>query len=112
LTTSQETLRSIKGKPFLECVHFGAIDIGSELKGKFIVSEIDLELMQSYSLFGFSRNDRQKYFVLWIYNYYNISIEQLLKVLLENVQNKKCITLLKEVQTKLPKEPQRKKDLD
>jgi hypothetical protein len=76
LKTSQETLNSVKDKPFLECVHFGAIDIGSELKGKFIVSEIDLELMQSYSLFGFSWLDKQKEFILWIYNYYN-SIEQL-----------------------------------
>jgi hypothetical protein len=50
LKTSQETLKILeKGeghkKAFLENVHFGAINIGSQLKGKFIVSEIDLELM-------------------------------------------------------------------
>jgi hypothetical protein len=94
-------------RPFLECVHFGAIDIGCELKGKFIVSNIDLDLMQSYNLFGFRRSDERKELVLWIYNYYNVSISDLLEMISTHCDNKLTKLLMKEVKENLPRECKR-----
>jgi hypothetical protein len=106
-----EKPKSSYKKPFLENVHFGAIDIGSELKGKFVVSMTDKDLMQSYSLFGFRRSDEQKEFMMWIYNYYNISMSELLDLIEETVENDKTKLLMKEIKQLLPRQPVEKKSI-
>jgi hypothetical protein len=107
----KEKPKSSYSKPFLENVHFGAIDIGSELKGKFVVSFIDLELMQSYSLFGFRRSDEQNEFVIWIYNYYNVSMPELLDMINEHAESDKTKLLMQEIKKMLPKEAVEKKTI-
>jgi hypothetical protein len=99
---SSNNLKTGSAENFLKNVHYGAIDIGSEIKGKFIVSQVDLELMNSFSLFGFRRSDEDKEFMLWIYNYYGISMKELLEIIKNKTTSDNCRNLIKDILDKLP----------
>ena len=76
LETDSNVKSSLKGKrtkPWIECCHYGAIDIGSRLTAKYEVQQVDTEIMRSFSLFGFSRSDERKQFTIWTFNYFNVS---------------------------------------
>jgi hypothetical protein len=53
--------------------HYGAIEIGSRIIGKFVVSPLEIPLQQSFTQFGFRRSEANKTFTLWTYNGYNIT---------------------------------------
>jgi len=76
-----DSASSLVTNNWLMNVHIGTIDVGSKIVGKFIVSNTDIQ--QSYSLFGFNRNDSEKYIILWIFNYYNITMEELIDRILK-----------------------------
>jgi hypothetical protein len=65
--------KTINTKPWVDWCHYGAIEIGSRIMGKFIVSEIDVELHQSFSLFGFNISETNKTLTIWTYNGFNIT---------------------------------------
>lgn len=96
-----ETSEKVPENPWLKCVHYGTIDVGSKVTGKFVVSKVDCSIQQSYSLFGFSRDDNKKYIKLWIYDYYNLSMKELIKKMLmknEELYNNKLLNAyLKEI---------------
>jgi hypothetical protein len=93
---------SITTAPFLRGAHFGAIDIGSEIHGKFVVSPVDTNLFSSYSLFGYRRCDSNKMLIIWIYNYYNISVLELLERILQQSSDYNLQQFICEVREKMP----------
>jgi len=89
-----ETIEEVPENPWLKCVHYGTIDVGSKVTGKFTVSKVDCDLQHSFSLFGFSRDDSKQVITLWIYDYYNVSLKELIeKIIKKNkeMQNNKLL---------------------
>jgi len=92
-----ETHEKVPENPWLKCVHYGTIDIGSKFTGKFIVSEVDTEIQQSFSLFGFRRDDSKKYITLWIYNCYNVTPKELMTKIMDKNKDPALDKYIKEV---------------
>lgn len=78
-----ENPKSIRTKPWMECVHYGAVDIGSEIQYKYIVSEVNTKIIQSFSLFGFRRYDPKKEFIMWVFKCYNLKPIDVLNLMLK-----------------------------
>ena len=76
-----EKPKSTRTKPWIQCCHYGAIDIGSRLTAKFEVQYVDTEVIHSFSLFGFSRSDERKEFTIWTYNCFNTSPIEVLQLI-------------------------------
>lgn len=75
---------SIRVKPWMECCHYGSIDIGSHITCKFIVSEVDTEIIKSFPLFGFRRSDEHCEFILWVFKCYNLTPKDILMLMLNH----------------------------
>lgn len=65
--------KSIRTKPWQECVHYGAIDIGSRLECKFIVSMTDPNISRSYNVYGFRFDHEEKTLVIWTFKCFNLT---------------------------------------
>lgn len=72
---------SIRTKPWMECCHYGCIDIGSHIVSKYVVSEVNTEIMRSFPLFGFRRSDEHKEFVIWVFKCYNMKPKDVLMLM-------------------------------
>lgn len=88
--------------PWMKCVHYGSIDIGSIINAKFIVDWVDTELYSSYSLFNFRRDDSTKRFYIWTYNAFNVSFNELIQMisaheLATDSTKRVCAELLKKI---------------
>lgn len=79
-----ENSKSIRTKPWMECVHYGAIDIGSEIVAKFAVSDVDTNIVKSFPLFGFRRSDEHKEFIIWVFKCYNLVPKDILTMMLNH----------------------------
>lgn len=77
----KEKPNSTRTKPWIECCHYGAIDIGSKLIAKYEVENVDIDIIRSFSLYGFSRNDDKKEFTIWTFNYFNVSPMEILTMM-------------------------------
>lgn len=75
---------SIRTKPWQECVHYGAIDIGSRLECKFLVSLSDPNISRSFNLYGFRFDHDAKELVIWVFKCFNLTPVDILKMILEN----------------------------
>lgn len=73
-------------------IHIGTLDIGSEYKGRFIVSEVNLDLFDSFSLFNFEFTDNS--FSIITYDFMEVDIKFILKEVLKRCdeRSKKFIT--------------------
>lgn len=69
---------SIRTKPWIECCHYGAIDVGSRISAKYVVSNVDTSIIKSFPLFGFRRSDEHKEFIIWTFKCYNITPKDIL----------------------------------
>lgn len=74
-------------RPCLRWCHIGAIDIGSELRAKYEVRMIDPDV-EKRCLFGFRRPGPNK-LTLWIYDFYQLSILDILNQYVEYLKNYK-----------------------
>jgi hypothetical protein len=87
---SSKHLKSInydgKELPFDPNIHIGTLDIGSEYNGKFIVSDVNLDLYNSYTKFTFRCTDNS--FTIITYDFMNVSVKQILEEVLERAKNK------------------------
>ncbi len=77
----QENPNSITLQPWMRCVHYGSIDIGSVINAKFMVDWADTELYSSYSLFNFRRDDNTATFYIWMYDAFNVSHTELIEMI-------------------------------
>jgi hypothetical protein len=75
---------SITTNPWMRCVHYGSIDIGSIINAKFTVDWADTELFSSYSLFNFRRDDNNSCLHIWMYDAFNLSFTALLEMISEH----------------------------
>ena len=75
---------STRTKPWMECCHYGSIDIGSHISCKFTVSNVDTEIIKSFPLFGFRRSDGHKEFILWVFKCYNLTPKDILTLMLNH----------------------------
>ena len=73
--------KSIRTKPWIEKCHYCAIDVGSRLTAKFEVALVNTEIVRSFSLFGFSRFDEKKEFVIWTYKCFNVVPQDVLNLI-------------------------------
>lgn len=81
-----EDISKILGKnkyDFDPHIHIGTLDIGSEYKGRFIVSEVNLNLFDSFSLFNFEFTDNS--FSIITYDFMEVDVKYILEEIL-----KKC----------------------
>ena len=69
---------SIRTKPWMECCHYGSIDVGSRISAKYTVSDVNTEIIKSFPLFGFRRSDEHKEFVIWVFKCYNMTPKDVL----------------------------------
>ena len=91
-------------KPWCGCVHYGAVDIGSRLTAKFEVANCDVDIIRSFTMFGFKRSDERQEFTIWTYKCYNITPIDILKLMKQ--QRKVSETtkkIIDEIITKSPK---------
>ena len=97
----KENPNSFNLEPWLKCVHFGSLDIGSRIAGKFIVEETNPDVQHAYSLWNFTRSDETKTFQVSIYDFYNVSPKDLFTRLLNLAKNELTQRYLKGVIDKL-----------
>jgi hypothetical protein len=73
-------------KPWVECCHYGSVDIGSMIRAKFEVDYVDVDMFSSYCLFGFRRDedDKECRFSIWCYRCYNLTPFHVLELLKEH----------------------------
>ena len=89
-------------KPWIGCCHYGAIDIGSRLTAKFEVQYVDVEVVHSFSLFGFSRDDERKEFTVWTYNCFNTSPVEVLQLVKKHPKvEKETVSIIDEIVKKV-----------
>lgn len=77
-------------KPWIMNCHIGAVDIGSQITGKFVVSMADTNIIKSLALFSFKRSDEDKEFVIWNWNAFNITPRTILTLLSEHKELGEC----------------------
>ena len=63
------------------CIHIGTLDIGSEYKAKFVVSEVNLNLYDSFSLFNFEFTDDS--FSIITYDFMEVDVKYILSEILK-----------------------------
>ena len=85
-----ENPKSIRTKPWMECVHYGCIDVGSEIKYKFTVAEVNTKIVKSFTTFGFRRSDELKEFVIYCFKCFNVTPIDVLKQIAELEDIKEC----------------------
>lgn len=78
-----ENPKSIRTKPWIECCHYGSVDIGSQIRYKFVVQNVNTKIVKSFSLFGFRRFDETKEFVMFTFKAFNITPIDVLKMIRE-----------------------------
>lgn len=92
-------------EPWIKCCHYGAVDIGSQITGKFVVSNADVNIIKSLALFGFKRSDEDKEFVIWNWNAFNITPRTILTLLNEHKELGECgKKLVEEMLKKYPED--------
>lgn len=100
----KENPHSLTTEPFCKCVHYGAIDIGSRITAKYEVSVVDTDIIKSFSMFGFARDDDKKIFTIWTYKCYNITPLTILELLKKQPKLKPTtINIIDEIIKKSPK---------
>lgn len=77
----KENPKSIRTKPWIECCHYGSIDIGSQIRYKFIVQNVNTKIVKSFSLFGFRRFDETKEFIIYTFKAFNVTPIDVLKMI-------------------------------
>lgn len=111
--------------PILRNVHIGAMEIGSQLKMKFVVEKTDhLTDGSTFTMINFRRHPDDKNFIINHYNYWHYSTLEILNIYLDYIEHdykdpilnhndandyganildkKNLITILKEIIEKLP----------
>lgn len=76
--------KSIRTKPWQECVHYGSIDIGSKLECKFTVDMSDPVITRSFNVYGFRFDHDAKYLVIWVFKCFNLTPVDVLKMIRDN----------------------------
>lgn len=94
-----EDISKIIGKnkyDFDPYIHIGTLDIGSEYKGRFVVSEVNLNLFDSFSLFNFEVTDNS--FSIITYDFMEVDLKHILKECIKRSEkeSEKCETEKKE----------------
>lgn len=77
----KENPESITLEPWMKCVHYGSIDIGSVINAKYTVDWVDTDMYSSYSLYNFRRDDVNKEFVIWMYDAWNVHHKELIELI-------------------------------
>lgn len=94
--------KSICTKPWLENVHIGSLDIDSKLFYKGRVTMMNPNKCCSFTLFGFKRNDDEKYFKIFTYDCYNVTPKEIFEMMLEQPGiGNECKEFCKEVISKI-----------
>lgn len=75
---------SIRTKPWQECVHYGAVDIGSKLECKYTVCMSDPKITRSFNVYGFKFDHEAKFLVIWVFKCFNLTPVDVLKMIKEN----------------------------
>lgn len=73
--------------PIINYFHIGSMEMGSIIKAKFKVAYVDSKIGK-FRLFNFRRKDDANIFVLSIWKFYNLSIVELLHLIIDYVENK------------------------
>lgn len=81
-------------------IHIGALDIGSELNGKFTVQWVDMDIYDSYHAFTFSLTDNSVSIIT--YDFMNITVKYILEEILK-ICNPRAVKFLKDCINSLPK---------
>lgn len=76
--------KSIRTKPFQECVHYGCVDVGSKLECKFLVSLSDPNITRSFNVYGFRFDHDQKELVIWVFKCFNLTPMEVLQMIKNN----------------------------
>lgn len=97
----KENPKSINTKPWLECCHYGAVDIGSRLTAKYEVSYVDTDIIKSFSLFGFGRCDNRKELTIWTFHMFNVTPIDILQAIRKqpNIE-KSTVSIIDEILAK------------
>lgn len=74
--------------PIINYWHIGSMEIGSIIRAKFKVAYADLNKARCFRLFGFRRNDKSSVFVLFIWKFFGLTMNELLMLMLDYVENK------------------------
>ena len=77
---------SITVEPWMRCIHYGSIDIGSVINAKFSVDWVDTDLYSSYSLYNFRRYDHMNQLQIWMYDAFNVNFKNLITMLHEHTE--------------------------
>lgn len=91
----KEKNNSIFVRPWPNFTHIGSIDLGSAIKGKFAVEEIDVNIHNSFQIYTFRREADDKYFELGMYACYNMLPEDLLDVLIKELPDNEYLKSVK-----------------
>lgn len=99
LSTDRDIMSKIKAnkpdsltlEPWLMRTHFSSMELGSSIKGKFEVAEVDTSLQQSYQIYTFQREAEDAYFELGMYVCYNMYPNDLIDALLKLLPNNKYL---------------------
>jgi len=87
--------------PWIKCCHYCAIEIGSELNGKFEVIDCDISIHRAFSLFGFSRMDEVKEFTIWTYKIYNLTPLNILERISDLTDDSDLLDLISQVKSQV-----------
>lgn len=72
--------------PIPNFFHIGAMEIGSNIKAKFIVQYAD-PVIEKFRLFSFLRQDECNVFVLQLWNFYGINFKELFDLMIDYIEN-------------------------
>ena len=72
--------------PCMKFVHYGAQEVGSVIRAKYLVQYANKQIGK-FRLFNFRRSPTDKLFVLQLWNFYGLSMVELLELMLNYVKN-------------------------
>ena len=72
--------------PCMKFVHYGAQEIGSVIRAKYLVQYVNKQIGK-FRLFNFRRSPTDKLFVIQLWNFYGLTMVELLEMILNYVKN-------------------------
>ena len=73
--------------PVPKYFHIGAMEIGSNIRAKFVVQNADTETCR-FRLFSFLRKDAEKVFVLQLWKFYGLTFPELIDMMIDYLKNR------------------------
>lgn len=87
--SNQLVCKGLKDIPFDQHIDIGTLDIGSKYTGKFVVDNVDLNIYDSYTQFGFRLIEEPTVsgFEIITYEFAHINVKNILKEVIKIVEN-------------------------